>query len=239
MDIIFQKNKALLITVALYFPVFVALYTIPFIIGHNFFPALSIEWLHFPIERWLIWVVPSAILIKIFEKDMYISLKDMFFNKIGLKTFLWCIVPLIAYVIGGVFTTKYTGFSLGGSLREFTNINEFLSEFSKESYWCLVTPAIPEEMAFRAWLQNALLSKIHSKKGVISVIIISNIMFSIIHLPTYFYSCHYSISKALLKSLGPFIMGSIFGVMFYKSKNIFVPIFAHWLIDTVAFTFYV
>lgn len=240
MDTISRKNKNLLIAVTLHFPIFVALHTIPFIIGHYLFPALSIEWLHFPIERWLIWVVPSAILIKVFEKDLYVSLKNMFFNKVKLKTFLWCILPLVVYLIGGLFITKYTGFSLGGSLRKFANINDFLSVFSEESYGCLVTPAIPEEMVFRAWIQNALLGKAPNRKRAILAIIISNIMFIIIHLPTYFYSYHYSLAQALLEGFGAvFILGSAFGIMFYKSKNILVPIFAHWLCDVIAFTFYV
>lgn len=241
MNFIEQKNKKILLALALYFPVFVALHTIPFIIGRYLFPALSIEWLgYFPIERWLIWVVPSAILIKVFEKDVYVSLKNMFFNKVKLKTFLWCILPLIAYLIGCLFITKYTGFTLANSLRKFTNINEFLSALSNSSYSALVTPAIPEEMVFRAWIQNALLGKTPNRKRAILTIIISNIMFIIIHLPTYFYSFNYSVAQALLEGFGAvFLLGSAFGVMFYKSKNILVPILAHWLCDVIAFTFYV
>lgn len=237
MNFIEQKNKKILMALALHFPIFVALYTIPFIIGHNLFPFLSIKRLHFPIEIWLIWVVPSVILIKIFEKDMYIGLKNMFFNKVKLKTFLWCILPFAVYLIGGTFVSKYTGFSLSGSLREFGNMNEFLFKLSNSSYRALVTPAIPEEMVFRAWIQNAFLGKMPNKKQTILAIIISNIMFAIIHLPTYFYH-NYSIAQMVSEGLCVFITGSVFGIMFYKSKNILVPIFAHWLCDTVAFTFY-
>ena len=121
-------KRPILIALLLHFPIFVALHTMPFIIGRYLFPALSIEWLPFPLERWLVWVVPSAILVKIFKKDLYLSLKEMFFNKVKLKTFLWCILPLVLYLIGGVVIAKYTGFNLSGQLRSFSSTNEFLSE---------------------------------------------------------------------------------------------------------------
>ena len=108
------------------------------------------------------------------------------------------------------------------------------------NFWdVLVVPAIPEEMVFRAWIQNALLGKNPSKKRAVLSIVISNLMFIIIHLTTYFYSYHYSVAQALLEGFGAvFLLGSAFGVMFYKSKNILIPIFAHWLCDVVSFTFF-
>lgn len=105
----------------------------------------------------------------------------------------------------------------------------------KKSYLSLVVPAIPEEIVFRGWIQNALLCPRPNKKKVISAIILSNIMFVIIHLPTFFNS-NYSIVQMLLSGLLVFIAGSVFGIIFFKSKNILVPIFAHWVWDT--FTFY-
>lgn len=238
MIIVSQKNKALLIAVALHFPVFAILYTLQFIIGHNLFPALNIKWLSFPIERWLIWVLPSALLIKMFQKDLYVSLKEMFFNKVKLKTLFWCWGPIILYLVGGIAVTKFTGFTLGGSLKEFSSIAELFSELLSHFWRVLVVPAIPEEMVFRAWILNAFLGKSPSKKDAISAIIISNIMFALIHLPTYFY-LNYSISRMFLSGLVVFVAGSAFGIIFYKSKNILVPIFAHWLWDVITVTFYV
>ena len=63
------------------------------------------------------------------------------------------------------------------------------------------------------------------------------ILFVIIHLPTYFY-LNYSILQMFLGGLVVFAAGSAFGIMFYKSKNILVPIFAHWIWDVFTFTFY-
>ena len=182
-----QKRKTLLTTVLLYFPIFMAMYAIPFIIDRDLFPSLNQNWLDFPTERWLVWVVPSVILIKIFQKDIFVSLKDMFFNKVKLKTLLWCWGPIILYLVGGLFVTKFTGFTLGGQLRNFSNTNEFFHELLNSFWGVLVVPAIPEEMVFRAWILNAFLGKSPSKRKTILSIVISSILFVIMHLPTFFY----------------------------------------------------
>lgn len=232
-----QKRKTLLTTVLLYFPIFMAMYAIPFIIDRDLFPSLNQNWLDFPTERWLVWVVPSVILIKIFQKDIFVSLKDMFFNKVKLKTLLWCWGPIILYLVGGLFVTKFTGFTLGGQLRNFSNTNEFFHELLNSFWGVLVVPAIPEEMVFRAWILNAFLGKSPSKRKTILSIVISSILFVIMHLPTFFY-LNYSILHILLSGLMVFAVGSAFGIMFYKSKNILVSIFAHWLWDVFTMTFY-
>ena len=233
-------RKHLIITVFLHFIIFTALYTIPFIIGHYLFPALSIEGLHFPLERWLVWVIPALFLIKIFEKELYISLKDMFTHKVKLKTFLWCFLPVLLYLVGGLILAKYFGIIWGSkSFREFSSVQDCFSKFAENSWWALVTPAIPEEMIFRAWILNAFLGHATTKKQKITAIIISNILFASIHLPVYIFAYKYSIIQILTNCVYVFLLGSIFSTMFLKSKNIILPIFIHWLWDAFAFTFYV
>lgn len=230
-----SKDKLLPTIILLHFIIFGSLHTIPFIINIPVFPIDLL--LKFPVERWLVWVVPSVVLIKLFEKSLYINLKDMFFNKVKLKTCLRYLVPIILYLVGGIIFTKLTNFSLSEPLRKFSNIEEFLSVFSEKAYLSLIVPAIPEEIVFRGWIQNALLGSRPNKKKVILAIILSNIMFVIIHLPTFFNS-NYSIVQMLLSGIMVFIVGSVFGIIFIKSKNILVPIFFHWLCDTITFTFY-
>ncbi|MDO4199801.1 MAG: CPBP family intramembrane metalloprotease [Clostridia bacterium] len=238
------QTKKVFMAMLLHFPIFVLLHTIPFIMGHafinkDFLPFLSAEHLHFPLERWLIWVVPSLALILLFKNDLFLNLKEMFSNKVKWKTLVLCILPLLIYLVGGLILAKYTGFSTGRPLRKFASTHEFFTTLSTESWWALITPAIPEEMVFRAWIQNALLGKSPSRKRAIIAILISNIMFVIIHLPTYFYSHNLSISQIIFEASFVFIMGSVFGLMFLKSKNILVPIGAHWITDIFAFTFWV
>lgn len=225
-------NKKVFIAVLLHFFIFAVLHTATFMIP----PSFSMVWLNFPFGRWLIWVVPSFILIKIFQKDLHIGLKEMFCNKVRCKTFSWCILPLVVYLVAGILLSKYL--NIGMPLSSFENAGEFFSTLVSSSYGALVSPAITEEMVFRAWIQNALIGKIPNRKRIILAIVISNILFVLIHLPTYIYVYHYSILQMITEGLSVFVLGCAFGIMFSKSKNIFVPIFAHWLCDTVSFTFF-
>lgn len=119
------SRKSLITTVFIHFFIFMALYTIPFFIGHYLFPVLSIEWFPFPVERWLIWVVPTLILIKVFEKEFYISLNDMFARKVKLKTFLWCFLPVLLYLVCGIILAKYFVITWSvRSLREFSSVQD-------------------------------------------------------------------------------------------------------------------
>lgn len=233
------SRKSLITTVFIHFFIFAALYTIPFFLGHYLFPALSIEWLHFPIERWLVWVVPALILIKVFEKEIYISLNDMFTHKVKLKTFLWCFLPVLFYLVCGIILTKYFGITWSvRSLREFSSIQDCSFAFAENSWYALVTPAIPEEMVFRAWILNAFLGNTPTKKQKIIAIILSNILFVAIHLPVYIFVYKYPLINTLVSFVSIFVIGSIFSIMFLKSKNIILPIVIHCLWDTFTFTFF-
>ena len=222
----------------IHFFIFAALYTLPFFLGHYLFPALSIEGLDFPIERWLIWVIPPLILIKIFEKELYISLKNMFTHKVKLKTFLWCFLPVLFYLVCGIISAKHGIVWSVNPLREFSSIKDFSFAFAENSWYALVTPAIPEEMVFRAWILNAFLGNAPTKKYKIIAIILSNILFVAIHLPVYIFVYKYSLFQTLASFVAIFVIGSIFSIMFLKSKNIILPIFIHCLWNTFAFTFF-
>lgn len=63
-----SKGKLLPTVILLHFIVFGSLYTIPFIVNIPVFPIDLM--LKFPVERWLVWVVPSVVLIKLFEKSL-------------------------------------------------------------------------------------------------------------------------------------------------------------------------
>ena len=133
---------------------------------------------------------------------------------------------------------KYFGITFDAKLREFSNIQDCFFAFVKNNWYALVTPAIPKEMVFRAWVLNAFLGDTPTKKQKIIAIILSNILFATIHLPNYIFS-NYSLSQILPQFLSVFAVGSIFSIMFLKSKNIILPIFIHCLWDTFVFTFFI
>ena len=106
MEMIKSKNnkKLLLIALILHFPIFISLYTIPFLLGHYILQIPKINWLPIDINRWLVWVLPSITLIKIFEKHMYIDLKSMFVNKFKLKIFILFFIPILLYLLFPIVT---------------------------------------------------------------------------------------------------------------------------------------
>ncbi len=81
-------------------------------------------------------------------------------------------------------------------------------------------PAMFEEVFFRGTLQNMLVR--WSQKPMLSIILTS-ILFSLVHSSIYLF-----LSRALL--------GFVLGLMFYKTKNIWVNIIAHFLNNTFVLT---
>ena len=79
-------------------------------------------------------------------------------------------------------------------------------------------PAMFEEMFFRGALQNLLIK--WWKKPVLAIIITS-MVFSLIHLSVYLF-----LSRAVL--------GFVLGMLYYKTKNIWVNIIAHFLNNAIA-----
>lgn len=79
-------------------------------------------------------------------------------------------------------------------------------------------PAMFEELLFRGTLQN-LLEKWW--KAPLTAIIVSSVIFSVIHMSIYLF-----LSRALL--------GFVLGYMYYKSRNIWVNIIAHFLNNALA-----
>lgn len=79
-------------------------------------------------------------------------------------------------------------------------------------------PAVFEEMLFRGVVQN-LLTK-WTKKVTLSIVITS-LLFSLIHASYYLF-------------ISRFILGYALGLMFYYTKNIWVNIFAHFINNTIA-----
>ncbi len=230
-----DNKKPLIIALILHFPIFISLYTIPFLLGHYIIPIPNVSWLPIDINRWLVWVLPSIVLIKIFEKHMYINLKSMFINKFKLKTFILFLIPIILYLLFPIVT----GINFRSQLRTFESTNQLFETLKNMSLFSFVQPAVPEEMVFRAWYLNALIGLLKGKQKTIYALIISNILFGTIHLPYYIFANHYGFITCCTSFLGVFIVGCLFGLIFLKTKSILVPIFFHWLWDTIAFTFYI
>lgn len=166
---------------------------------------------------------------------MYIDLKSMFTNKFKLKTFILFLIPTLLYL----FFPVITGINFTSQIRTFESTNQLFETLKNMSWVSFVQPSVPEEMVFRAWYLNVLMGLLKGKQKTIHALIISNILFSTIHLPYYIFANHYNFITCFISFLDIFIVGCLFGFILLKTKNILVPIFFHWLWDTVAFTFFI
>jgi uncharacterized protein len=106
--------------------------------------------------------------------------------------------------------------SLTGALSNLTSFPEFFVAL----FIMALLPAMFEEIFFRGVIQNLL---VRWWKKPIVAIIVTSILFSLVHSSIYLF-----ISRAVL--------GFVLGFMFYKTKNIWVNIAAHFINNTLALT---
>lgn len=87
-----------------------------------------------------------------------------------------------------------------------------------------------EEIMCRGWIQNEFIERFgKDRKGVIFSIIISGIIFGIIHITNIFYG--QDLSTTLMQILTATISGAAYGAIYYKTKNIWSVVILHGLWD--------
>ncbi len=215
-----KKNQILILFVIVFYTVWACfelvgksiLYTV---IGND----LISQFIENGIIKNLIWTVPVIILVNIFNKSMYIQLKEMFQIKTNLLKYLPIFIIFTISILGPVFLKK-------GQI----NLSD---NFGLGKIIIVLFVGLTEEMVFRGWLLNATIRE--DKKW--KYIIINAFMFLAIHLPIWIYN------GVLIKTftgfgfLCVFILSIIFSWSFVKSRNIFIPIFLHMYWDLLIFMF--
>jgi membrane protease YdiL (CAAX protease family) len=101
----------------------------------------------------------------------------------------------------------------------FSNVNSSV-DFLMSLFIMAFLPALFEEVFFRAVVQNLL---VNWWKKPILAILVTSIIFSLIHGSVYLF-------------LSRIILGFALGLMYYKSKNIWVNIIAHFLNNGIIVT---
>jgi uncharacterized protein len=102
------------------------------------------------------------------------------------------------------------------ALSHINNVQEYIVALFIMAFF----PAMFEEVLFRGALQNLL---VRWWQKPMLAIIVTSILFSLVHMSIYLF-----LSRALL--------GFVLGLMFYKTKNIWVNIIAHFLNNAIALT---
>ena len=90
---------------------------------------------------------------------------------------------------------------------------------------------IAEEFLCRAWLQNEFMERFGSdRRGIIYSIICSSIVFGVMHITNGFFTTQ-TLFETLMQIIQALGSGFLFGVLYYKTKNIWINAFIHGFFD--------
>lgn len=168
----------------------------------------------------LVWTLPAILLVRHFNGEVYVELREMFTAKVNVLKYLPIFLAFTVYLLGGAFLLK------GG-----LTVSE---TFGLDKLIVVLFVGITEETVFRGWLLNATLGE---KKIWLSVAA-NAVMFLLIHFPVWIHDGVFIENFRNLGFLGILILSVIFSVTFIKSKNIRIPIALHSYWDLMMFLFY-
>ena len=165
----------------------------------------------------LVWTLPAVFLIRFFEDDSYLRLKEMFTNKVNLSKFVPLFLAFTAYVLlAALLTRGNISAGIGG-----------------DDLIILLFVGITEETVFRGWLLNA---TIYENRKWLPVMI-NAVMFLLIHFPSWIASGEFSDISVIPNALCVLALSVIFSLSFIKSKSIWLPIALHTYWDLLVFLF--
>lgn len=189
----------------------VELFIVPCMEGHLTLEAVEV--IKETVIKIVVWFIPAAILCIHFSDFMYVKKQEIFAFKAG--WIRW--VPM--FLILGVYQLISAYVTNGSiSVSETFKVSDILLAF---------TVGISEEMVFRGWLLNSMVSG--EKKWI--PVLINAAMFLIIHFPVWF-RCglftEYFASGAFIYII---ILSVLFSWTFIKSRSVIVPAALHMFWD--------
>lgn len=220
------KNKKLTVTLIIYCMLFYGIWAVFELLVKNQLLALTdnndilMQFIRSGIIKNLVWTLPALVLVKHFEKDMYIGLKEMFTTKIKwlqiLPIFFVCIVyvMLAAWKQGGIAIADTFGWS---------------------QIIIVLFVGITEESVFRGWLLNSTIKNADTETKQWIAVGINAVMFLVIHFPIWIYDGVFFKNFQSLAFIGIILLSCIFSWLFIKTKNICVPAALHMMYDLLIF----
>jgi len=156
----------------------------------------------------LVWTLPAVLLIKHYQNDMWISLRNMFTTKptwfSDAPILLLVFVPLLQAIFWRGEITISPAFD------------------PIRLIGAVVFVGITEEVVFRSLLLNAFLKKMELKRAIA----LNEVLFVLIHYPIWIYR-ELDLTAILTSSISVFFIGAFFSYSFIKTRNIVVPIVLH------------
>lgn len=219
----FSKTAALIV----YIIVFYGLWTVwEFLVKDMISASVKNEYLSQFIKSGVIknlfWVLPAVLLVKRFDGEIYVGLREMFTTKVMVWRYLPIFLLFTVYLLSGVILLK-------GAIT-------VSKTFRPSDIIIVLFVGITEETVFRGWLLNAFIGGNGNKKWL--AVILNSVMFLLIHFPVWIRSGVFFEEFRNFGFLGILILSGIFGWTFIKSKNIWIPVTLHMWWDLLMFLFY-
>ena len=169
----------------------------------------------------LIWTLPAILLIRVFEKDMWLSLKGMLVNKADWRPYLAIAAAFCPYYVIAAY-------------RMFGQVGVSPNFDPAALIGAVLFVGVTEEAVFRGWLLNAALKK----RPYWAALSVNAALFVVIHFPIWISKGLFTDPLTVLSNCaGIFLLSLLFSWAFVRSKNIFVPIVLHmaWNLCNVVF----
>lgn len=168
-----------------------------------------------------VWIIPAVLLIKKYNDDMAVSLKEMFKGKFSWKPYILIFVIFAAYILIGAWR-NFGKIAIHESFHPSCLIGGFL------------VVGITEELVFRGWLLNAMLKKMSEN----TALAINALLFLAVHFPKWINDGVFISNFTSLGFLSIMVLSIVFGKTFIKSKSIWVPVALHMFWDLLVFLLY-
>lgn len=165
----------------------------------------------------LVWTLPAILLIRHFESEVSVTLKEMYTAKVNWLKYMPVYVVLTVYVLAA--SVLHHGKP------------EIVPGFGPDKIIIVLFVGLTEEMVFRGWLLNATIRE--NKKWF--YIIANAIMFLAIHFPKWIFAGTFVSGFTSLQFLEIMLLSVVFSLTFIRSKNILIPISLHMYYDLLVF----
>ena len=173
-------------------------------------------------SRILIWIVFFLVILN----AIFVDKKPFLLWKEKKYGFVFSILAIITLYFAAVFGAGIINGIVNLLLQE--NYSEKLLKITsifKKSYPMLVftciTAGVTEELLMRGYIQTRL-TEIYKNHWI--GIVVSALLFGLLH-------CTYG---TISQIIGPFVMGLVFAIFYYKYRSISILIIVHFLIDFIA-----
>lgn len=161
---------------------------------------------------WIILLIPVLFLFK--NKYIFVQKQDKFIPTVKKA---W---PLLIYTIIVLIPSVVTVVRNGINWYELIGLIIFCAFIG-----------IFEELMCRGWIQNEFIERFSdSRNNVLFSILMSSALFGLMHITNVFFADQ-SLTETLIQIASAFLIGIAYGAVYYKSKNIWVPIFFHGFWD--------